>query len=113
MNTCTINDKAKNGANVQTVVELLWEDDQPFTKKPFRVRCMVDWTPLFMSHHETNAAAKKEAAKMHNCYLKVHAALVLALLLLSGCASFDLEPRKEERAARQRWALEHGQPFPR
>lgn len=72
MNTCVMNDTAKNGRHVQTVVELLWEEDKPFTKLPFQVRTMVDWTPLFTAHRATNAQAKIEAAKMHASYLKVH-----------------------------------------
>lgn len=72
MITCTMNDTAGNGSHVQTCVELLWEDDKPFSAKPFRVRVSANWAPLFMSHHATNANAKKEAEKMHACYLKIN-----------------------------------------
>lgn len=72
MNTCSMNDTAKNGFTVHTSVELLWKDNEPFAKLPFLTQTIVNGSYVFMSHHKTNAEAKKKAAQMHACYLKVH-----------------------------------------
>jgi hypothetical protein len=75
MNTCSMNDTAKNGFSVQTSVELLWEDSEPFAKRPFRVVTMVNGHAMAHSHHQTNLKAKKRAEGMHKAYLQVHGRL--------------------------------------
>lgn len=76
MNTCSMNDTADNGFSVHTSIELLWEDDEPFAKLPFRMTTMVNGNTMFTSHHETNDKAKEQAGKIHTAYLEVHSAKV-------------------------------------
>ena len=72
MNTCSMNDTAKNGFAIHTSVELLWNDNEPFAKLPFRVETMVNGTRMATSHHQTNKKAIEHAKGMHNAYLETH-----------------------------------------
>lgn len=39
--------------------------------------------------------------------MKNYIAVLLLALFTVGCASLDLSPRQEERAAQTKWAIEH------
>ena len=67
------NDTAANGARVQSTVTLLYDETEPFARKPWRTVTSVDWCRMATSHHETCAEAKREAEKMQDAYLEVHA----------------------------------------
>ncbi len=72
MTTCAMNDVANNGFMIHTSVELLWEDKEPFAKKPFRVVTTVNGNPMCTSHHETNHKAIEHAKKSRLAYLEAH-----------------------------------------
>ena len=67
------NDTAANGARVQSTVTLLYDETEPFAQKPWRTVTSVDGCRMATSHHETCAEAKREAEKMQDAYLEVHA----------------------------------------
>ncbi len=60
-------DTAKNGKKVNTTVELLEEADLPW-----KVEVLVDYCPMFHSHHRKRSEAEAKATKMHQTYLSVH-----------------------------------------
>ena len=73
MNTFTSNQTAGNGFNINTTVNLEWEDDKPFAARPFFVQTRVDFRPMAHSFHKTNHEAKRAAEGMQSAYMKVHA----------------------------------------
>lgn len=72
MNFGTRHDTAENGRTVNTTVELLLDDAEPFSPLPWRVVSRVDSVPLATSYHATRDAADEHAEKMHAAYLEVH-----------------------------------------
>lgn len=75
MNVLAIHNTADNGAVITSRVTLLWEEDEPFTMRPFRAEISVNSTRMATSHHTTSADAKAHAEKMHSAYLEVHSAI--------------------------------------
>jgi hypothetical protein len=76
MNLVSENSTADDGTRVQSVVNLSIEDIG-VAKLPFCVRVSVDYARMFVSHHATEAEAKKERERMHAAYLEVHASPAL------------------------------------
>jgi hypothetical protein len=73
MITCTINETAANGFNINTTVNLEWVDDKPFAERPFFVQTRVNFCPMAHSFHKTNNKAKRAAERMQAAYMRVHA----------------------------------------
>lgn len=72
MNIYAAHDKADNGRSINTTVQLLWDEAEPFAERPFRTDTSVDGSRMATSHHRTATDAKHEADKMHAAYLEVH-----------------------------------------
>lgn len=68
----TSHDTARDGAAVNTCVELLQDDARPFSRTPWRVTCRVTGERTRRTYHRTRNSADAQRDTSHSAALNRH-----------------------------------------